>query len=79
MNVVYDGESLKRLREERHLTQGEVAARSGVTQSSISRCEMGTVPGVKLLKRIAPALGVEFDELVAICFKDVPDGVDEVA
>lgn len=79
MEVVFDGAAMKRLRKDRHLTQAEVAARSGIAQTTVSRCEKGGVPGVKLLKLMAPVYGMTFDELVNACFVNVPDENDKGA
>jgi len=53
------GERLKGLREEKHLSQGEVENRSGLLRCYISRVENGhTVPSVETLEKLARALGV---------------------
>jgi transcriptional regulator with XRE-family HTH domain len=53
------GERLKELREERHLSQGDIEKRSGLLRCYISRVENGhTVPAVETLEKIARALDV---------------------
>ena len=48
------------LREKRGLTQKELAARLGTTQSAIARLEAGNVaPSLPTLDKVAAALGVE--------------------
>jgi len=52
---------LRRYRERAGLSQAELARRSGVSQSIISRLEAGTTPAIMLqtLDRLATTLGVE--------------------
>jgi transcriptional regulator with XRE-family HTH domain len=53
------GATLRRLREERHLSLKDVAARSGLTQSFLSQVERDlTSPSVASLRKIAQAFGV---------------------
>ncbi len=51
---------LKEFRENKRLSQAELARRSGVSQSTISRIEAGETGGISLanLERLADALGV---------------------
>ena len=62
------GERIKRLREQRRFTQTELAARSGVPQSLISRLEGKTRdnPGADVLRGLAQALGCTTDYLVGM-------------
>ena len=54
------GDYLKTLREKRGLTQTELAGRSGVPQSEISRIERGSVhPTERTLVRLADALDAD--------------------
>jgi ribosome-binding protein aMBF1 (putative translation factor) len=47
------------LREQRGLSQSELATRVGTTQSAIARLESGSIsPSLKTLQRVANALGV---------------------
>lgn len=56
---------LKRLREERDITQEQLAFDAGVTASALSRIERGlTSPGWTTLKKIAKALDVSLIELM---------------
>jgi transcriptional regulator with XRE-family HTH domain len=55
---------LKRLREERKVTQEQLAFDAGITASALSRIERGlNSPGWTTLKRIIEALDVSFMEL----------------
>ena len=49
-----------RLRKEKGLTQQDIADRSGIARSNISRLEKGgTTPSLEVLDRIAKALNME--------------------
>jgi transcriptional regulator with XRE-family HTH domain len=55
---------LKRLREERGLTQEQLAFDAGLTVSSLSRIERGlNTPNWRTVTRLADALGVSLVEL----------------
>lgn len=60
------GENIRRLRENRNLTQIQLSEMINVTQSMVAQLERGsktlTVP---LGKDIAKALGCKFDDLIA--------------
>jgi transcriptional regulator with XRE-family HTH domain len=57
---------LKQLREERDITQEQLAFDAGITVSALSRIERGlNSPGWTTVRRIADALGVSLSELVA--------------
>jgi HTH-type transcriptional regulator, competence development regulator len=60
------GATLKRLREQRGLSQAALARQARVTQAAISQWESGirAVPNLALALRVAKALGVELRELV---------------
>ena len=59
--------SVQNFREEKGLTQLELAKRSGVSQSSISLIEKGErAPTVFVAKRIADALEMTVDELIVV-------------
>jgi transcriptional regulator with XRE-family HTH domain len=60
------GATLKRLREQRGLSQAALARQARVTQAAISQWESGVrvVPNLALALRVAKALGVELRELV---------------
>ncbi len=58
------GERLKELREEKHLSQGEIEQRSGLLRCYISRVENGhTVPAIETLEKLARALGIPMYQL----------------
>ena len=59
------GENIKRLRENKNMTQEELAQILGVTSSNISQIESGE-RGLNITKaqKIAQALGISIDELV---------------
>ncbi len=53
------GEAIKRLREERGLSQSELAKRSRLTQATISRIESGSRRGdIETLALLAAGLGL---------------------
>jgi transcriptional regulator with XRE-family HTH domain len=57
---------LKRLREERAITQEQLAFEAGITASALSRIERGlNSPGWTTIKQLATALGVSLIELAA--------------
>ena len=57
---------LKRLREERRITQEQLAFDAGITVSALSRIERGlTSPGWATVRVIATALGLSIAELAA--------------
>lgn len=59
------GRKLRELREQRHLTQQEMASKAGVPRTYISRIENARLlPGPVMLHRIADALAVEILELL---------------
>jgi transcriptional regulator with XRE-family HTH domain len=59
------GRKLRELREQRHLTQQEMAGKAGVPRTYISRIENARLlPGPVMLHRIADALAVEILELL---------------
>ena len=53
------GERLRKLREEKKLSQGDIERRSGVLRAYISRVEHGhTTPTIQTLEKIASALEI---------------------
>jgi len=57
---------LKQLREERGITQEQLAFDAGITASALSRIERGlNSPGWTTVRQIARALGVSLVELVS--------------
>ncbi|MFG1198902.1 helix-turn-helix domain-containing protein [Pediococcus acidilactici] len=58
------GPALQKVRQDRHLTQAEVASQLYVTRQTISRWEQGkTIPNIYALKDLAELYGVSIDEL----------------
>jgi transcriptional regulator with XRE-family HTH domain len=57
---------LRRIREDRGLTQEQVAQKAGVTKQYITMLERGArkTPSLPVLKRLAKALGVPVTELL---------------
>lgn len=62
------GDTLKRLRERKGLTQTELASRVGVTAAYISMLESGAKgnPTLGIVRRLAKALGVSVAELITL-------------
>jgi len=58
------GEAVKRLREERGLSQEAVALAADVHQTWVSRLESGTLnPSWGMVSRVATALGIEVSDV----------------
>lgn len=58
-------ENVKRLREEKRITQKELAERVGITQPTVAQYEMGIkVPTIVIGARIAEQLGTTCEELL---------------
>jgi len=58
------GERLRALREEKHLSQGDVEKRTGLLRCYISRVENGhTVPAIETLEKLARAMEVPLYQL----------------
>ena len=63
--VVYVGDKVKRLRDERALTQGELAEKAGLTVAALSRIERNNAePRPTTRRKLAEALGVSPSELI---------------
>lgn len=59
------GEYVKKVREDKDITQRGLALKAGVSNSTISNLESGMrIPGVEILEAIARALNVDFIELM---------------
>jgi transcriptional regulator with XRE-family HTH domain len=68
--VVYIGERLRQLREERALRQEDLAELAGVGKNTVNRIEKNrTEPHMTTVRKLAEALKVDPRELV----KDPPD------
>ena len=65
MNTYVTGTTIKNLREERHLTQAELAEKIGVSSKTISKWETARgLPDISLLQPLAQALGLSVIELM---------------
>jgi len=54
------GEQVRKIREEQHITQGELAEKAGTSQPAIARLEAGGAePKLDTLERIGRALGMD--------------------
>lgn len=60
------GENLKRIREDRGLSQDELAERCGISKSQISKLEVGRQknPELETVVALSTALGISIEELV---------------
>lgn len=66
MNQYVTGAMIRRLREKKRLTQGQLAARLNVTDKAVSKWETGKgYPDVTLIEPIAAVLGVSVIELLS--------------
>ena len=65
MNTYVTGNTIKQLREQRNLTQGDLAGQLGVSSKTISKWETGKgLPDISLLQPLAQALGISVIELM---------------
>jgi len=63
LNIHFNPEVLRRLREERGLTRAELEARSGVDRDTIYAWESGRrTPSARRLAQVARALGARLDD-----------------
>lgn len=59
------GRNLKRIREEKGMTQGDIVRTLGVSRSFVSNIENGnTNPTLSTITNLAKALGISSDELL---------------
>lgn len=66
MNTYVTGNTIRQLREERGLTQAELAEKLGVSSKTISKWETGKgLPDISLLQPLAEALGISLIELMS--------------
>ena len=65
MNSYVTGSTIKQLREQKHLTQAELAEKIGVSSKTISKWETGKgLPDISLLQPLAQVLGISVIELM---------------
>ena len=65
MNTYVTGTAIRQRREERKLTQAELAEKIGVSSKTVSKWETGKgLPDISLLQPLAQALGVSILELM---------------
>lgn len=65
MNTYVTGNTIKQLRENRKLTQAELAERIGVSSKTVSKWETAKgLPDISLLQPLAQALGISVIELM---------------
>ena len=65
MNTYVTGATIKQLRENRSLTQAELAEKIGVSSKTVSKWETGKgLPDISLLQPLAAALGISLIELM---------------
>ena len=65
MNAYVTGAAIKQLREQKNLTQAELADKLGVSSKAISKWETGKgLPDISLLQPLAQALGISVIELM---------------
>ena len=65
MNPYVTGATIKQLREQRHITQAELAERIGVSSKTVSKWETAKgLPDVSLLEPLAQVLGISVIELM---------------
>lgn len=65
MNTYVTGATIKALRENKNMTQAELAQKIGVSSKAISRWETGKgLPDISLLQPLALALGISVIELM---------------
>ena len=65
MNTYVTGNTIRQLRENRNLTQAELAEKIGVSSKTVSKWETGKgLPDISLLQPLAEALGISVIELM---------------
>ena len=65
MDTYVTGMTVRKLREERKLTQAELAEKIGVSSKTVSKWETGKgLPDISLLQPLAQALGISLIELM---------------
>ena len=65
MNTYVTGATIKQLREEKNMTQAELAEKLGVSSKTVSKWETAKgLPDISLLQPLARALGISVIELI---------------
>jgi len=60
------GDRVRRLREERYLSQSELAGKAGISKNTLVRIESGRYAAIpRTVRKLAEALGVEPRELAS--------------
>ena len=60
------GENIRRIREEKDMTQAFVAKQAGISQAMLCQIERGTKnPSLQIGKEIADILGCDIDSLIS--------------
>ncbi len=65
---------IKKIREDKRMTQTELASAVGITQGMISAYENGVVPTLPIAIRIAKALEVSLEDLAASSDENAGNG-----
>ena len=66
MNIYITGQTIKRLREDKELTQTQLAEQIGVSCKAVSKWETGKgLPDITLIEPLSKALGVSVMELMS--------------
>ena len=66
MNTYITGQTIKKLREEKNMTQGELAEIIGVSAKAVSKWETSKgLPDITLIESLSQALGVSVMELMS--------------
>lgn len=66
MNTYITGQTIKKLREEKTLTQTQLAEQIGVSSKAVSKWETGKgLPDISLIESLSKALGVSVMELMS--------------
>jgi transcriptional regulator with XRE-family HTH domain len=71
------GEFIREQRRAKHISQDQLAERSAIHRTYLSRLELGQYrrPSREVLQRIARVLEVDYRDLYALCGYDAPEGL----
>lgn len=79
MNTYVTGQTIKKLREAKNLTQSDLADRIGVSSKAVSKWETAKgLPDISLLEPLSLALGVSVAELLSgntVCNKNISSNI----